>query len=71
MRLSHRKSAAERIRRIQAAFPEKSRREAVLRAQGGVSWAAVVGVCTVMMVAGAAFSLLLGPNVDAVLSLLL
>ena len=43
----------------------------MLRAQGGVSWAAVVGVCTVMMVAGAAFSLLLGPNVDAVLSLLL
>ena len=67
----YRRAAAGRIRRIQAAFPEKSRREAVLRAQGGVSWAAVVGVCTVMMVAGAAFSLLLGPNVDAVLSLLL
>ena len=67
----YRRCAAERIRRIEAEFPEKAKREAVLRAQGGVSWAAVVGVCTLMMVAGAVFSLLLGPNVDAVMSLLL
>ena len=67
----YRRSAAERIRRIEAEFPDKAKREAVLRAQGGVSWAAVVGVCTLMMVAGAVFSLLLGPNVDAILNLLM
>src|SRR5699024_10348683 len=53
----YRRSAAERIRRIEAEFPDKAKREAVLRAQGGVSWAAVVGVCTLMMLAGAVFSL--------------
>ena len=67
----YRRSAAERIRRIEAEFPDKAKREAVLRAQGGVSWAAVVGVCTLMMVAGAVFSLLLGPNVGAILNLLM
>ena len=67
----YRRSAAERIRRIEAEFPEKDKREAVLRAQGGVSWAAVVGVFTAMIVAGALFSLLLGPNVEAVANLLL
>ena len=67
----YRRSAAGRIRRIEAEFPEKAKREAVLRAQGGVSWAAVVGVCTLMMVAGAVFSLLLGPNVDAIVGLLI
>ena len=67
----YRRSAAGRIRRIEAEFPEKAQREAVLRAQGGVSWAAVVGVCTLMMVAGAVFSLFLGPNVDAILNLLM
>lgn len=66
----YRRSAAERIRRIEADFPEKDKREAVLRAQGGVSWAAVVGVCTAMVVAGALFSLLLGPNINAVANLL-
>ncbi len=67
----YRKTAAERIRRIQTEFPDKDKREAVLRAQGGVSWAAVVGVCTAMVVAGALFSLLLGPNLDAIIGLLL
>ena len=67
----YRCTAAERIRRIEVEFPDKSKREAVLRAQGGVSWAAVVGICTAMIVAGAAFSLLLGPNIDAVAGLLL
>ena len=38
---------------------------------GGVSWAAVVGVCTLMMVAGAVFSLFLGPNVDAIVGLVI
>ena len=64
------RAAAARIHRIQAEFPEKARREAVLRAQGGVSWAAVVGVCTLMLVLGALFSLLLGPNLDALAALL-
>lgn len=67
----YRRSAAGRIRRIEAEFPEKAQREAVLRAQGGVSWAAVVGVCTLMMVAGAVFSLFLGPNVDAIVGLVI
>ena len=67
----YRRIAAERIRRIEAEFPDKSKREAVLRAQGGVSWAAVVGVCTAMVVLGAVFSLLLGPNLQAVMGLVL
>lgn len=66
----YRRTAAQRIRRIEADFPDRDKREAVLRAQGGVSWAAVVGVCTAMVVAGALFSLLLGPNLEAVANLL-
>ena len=66
----YRRTAAQRIRRIEADFPDKDKREAVLRAQGGVSWAAVIGVCTAMIVAGALFSLLLGPNLEAVANLL-
>lgn len=66
----YRRTAAQRIRRIEANFPDKEKREAVLRAQGGVSWAAVIGVCTAMIVAGALFSTLLGPNLEAVAHLL-
>lgn len=66
----YRRTAAQRIRRIEADFPDKDKREAVLRAQGGVSWASVIGVCTAMIVAGALFSLLLGPNLEAVANLL-
>ena len=67
----YRRTAAQRIRRIQAEFPDRAQREAVLRAQGGVSWAAVVGVTTLLIVAGAVFSLMLGPNAEAVVTLLL
>ena len=66
----YRKSAADRIRRIQANFPDSDQRAFVLRAQGGVSWAAVVGAFMLLMVFGAIFSLFLGPNLEAVLNML-
>lgn len=52
-------------RRIRAEFPDAAQRKAVLCAQGGTSWAAVLGCLVLLMVIGSAFTLLLGPNVDA------
>ncbi|MBU3820268.1 MAG: DUF2628 domain-containing protein [Candidatus Faecalibacterium intestinavium] len=66
----YRRSAAQRIRRIQQDFPDSDQRAFVLRAQGGVSLGAVVGAFFLLMVLGAVFSLFLGPNLDAVLDLL-
>ena len=65
----YRKSAAERIRRVRAEFPDAAQRRAVLSAQGGTSWAAVLGCLVLLMVIGSAFTLLLGPNVDALIHL--
>ena len=44
-------------------------RKAVLAAQGGVSIAAVFGCFLLLMVVGSAATLLLGPNVDALINL--
>ncbi len=65
----YRKSAAEKIRRIRAEFPDAAQRKAVLCAQGGISWAAVLGCLVLLMVMGACATVLLGPNVDALLRL--
>ncbi len=65
------RSAEARIRRIRAQFPKAAQREVVLRAQGGVSWAAVVGIYAALIVLGAVFSLLLGPNMSAVTGMLI
>ena len=65
----YRQSAAEKIRRIRAEFPDAAQRKAVLCAQGGTSWAAVLGCLVLLMVIGSAFTLLLGPNVDALIHL--
>ena len=65
----YRKSAAAHIRRIRAEFPDAAQRKAVLCAQGGTSWAAVLGCLVLLMVIGSAFTLLLGPNVDALIHL--
>ncbi|MGN0706923.1 MAG: RING finger protein [Faecalibacterium sp.] len=64
----YRKSAAEQIRRIRKDFPDAAKRRVVLAAQGGVSWAAVVGAFVLLMVVGGVASLALGPNLDALLS---
>lgn len=66
----YRKAAGERIRRIREEFPDAAQRRAVLAAQGGVSIAAVVGAFLGLMVLGGVFSLFLGPNLEAVASLL-
>ena len=58
-----------KIRRIRAEFPDAAQRKAVLCAQGGTSWAAVLGCLVLLMVIGSAFTLLLGPNVDALIHL--
>ena len=42
----------------------------VLSAQGGVSWGAVLGSLLLLMVFGACCSMLLGPNLDVLLSAL-
>ena len=60
---------AGRIRRIRAEFPDAEQRRAVLCAQGGTSWAAVFGCLVLLMVIGSAFTLLLGPNVQALINL--
>lgn len=66
----YRRSAAERIRRIQAEFPDETQRRAVLNAQGGTSLAAVFGCLALLAVLGSAFTLLLGPDLEPLFSLL-
>ena len=65
----YRKSAAARIRRIQNEFPDAEQRRAVLSAQGGTSLAAVFGSLALLFVLGSAFTLLLGPNMQALLDI--
>lgn len=65
----YRKSAAAQIQRIRSQFPDSSQRRAVLAAQGGVSLAAVVGSFVLLMAIGAAFTLLLGPDLEPILAL--
>lgn len=66
----YRRSAASRIRRIQSEFPDAQQRQAVLRAQGGVSLGAVLLCMLLLMVGGSAFTLLLGPDLQALLTAL-
>ena len=66
----YRKSAAERIRRIRAEFPDAAQRRAVLSAQGGVSIASVIGAFVLLMVLGACATMLMGPNLDALVGML-
>lgn len=65
----YRKSAAARIRRIQSEFPDAEQRRAVLRAQGGTSFAAVFGCFALLAVLGSAFTLLLGPDIQTLLNI--
>ena len=60
---------AARIRRIQNEFPDAEQRRAVLSAQGGTSLAAVFGSLALLFVLGSAFTLLLGPNMQALLDI--
>ena len=64
----YRKSAAAQIKRIRSEFPDAAQRRAVLAAQGGVSWAAVIGSFVLLMVVGACCSMLLGPDLDVLLN---
>lgn len=64
----YRKSSAERIRHIRDEFPDADQRRAVLEAQGGVSWAAVFGAGVLLAVICSAAVLLLGPDINALLS---
>lgn len=64
----YRKSAADHIRRIQSEFPDAQQRQAVLRAQGGVSFGAVFLCGLLLSVCGSAFTLLLGPDLQAILN---
>ena len=65
----YRQSAAARIRRIQSEFPDAEQRRAVLSAQGGTSLAAVLGSLALLCVLGSAFTLLLGPNLQALIDI--
>ena len=65
----YRKSAASHIKRIRSEFPDEVQRRAVLNAQGGGSWAAVVGAFVLLMVLGACFTLLMGPDLSALTGL--
>ena len=62
--------AQHAIRRIRKEFPDAEKRRAVLAAQGGVSWAAVIGAFVLLMMVGACCTLLLGPNLDALAGML-
>ena len=66
----YRKSAADRIRRIRKEFPNAAQRCAVLSAQGGVSWAAVIGSLILLMVLGACCTLLMGPDLEALVRMM-
>ena len=66
----YRKSAAAQIRRIRKEFPDAAQRRAVLHAQGGVSWAAVIGSMVLLMVVGACCSMLLGPDLSSLVNAL-
>ena len=66
----YRRSAAARIRRIRAEFPDAAQRRAVLSAQGGVSIAGVIGAFVLLMVLGACATMLMGPNLDALVGML-
>lgn len=61
----YRRSAAARIRRIRAEFPDPEQRRAVLNAQGGVSIAACIGAFILLMLVGSLCSMLLGPDLNA------
>ena len=61
----YRRSAAARIRRIRAEFPDPEQRRAVLNAQGGVSFAACIGAFILLMIVGSLCSMLLGPDLNA------
>ena len=61
----YRRSAASRIRRIQSEFPDARQRQAVLRAQGGVSFGAVFLCILLLTLGGSLFTLLLGPDLQA------
>ena len=61
----YRRSAAARIRRIRAEFPDPEQRRAVLNAQGGVSIAACIGAFILLMIVGSFCSMLLGPDLNA------
>ena len=64
----YRRSAASRIRRIQSEFPDARQRQAVLRAQGGVSFGAVFLCILLLTLGGSLFTLLLGPDLQALLN---
>ena len=64
----YRKSAADHIRRIQSEFPDARQRQAVLRAQGGVSFGAVFLCILLLTLGGSLFTLLLGPDLQALLN---
>ena len=63
--MNARRSAAARIRRIRAEFPDPEQRRAVLNAQGGVSFAACIGAFILLMLVGSLCSMLLGPDLNA------
>ena len=64
----YRRSAASRIRRIQSEVPDARQRQAVLRAQGGVSFGAVFLCILLLTLGGSLFTLLLGPDLQALLN---
>ncbi len=64
----YRRSAASRIRRIQSEFPDARQRQAGLRAQGGVSFGAVFLCILLLTLGGSLFTLLLGPDLQALLN---
>jgi hypothetical protein len=66
----YKKSAAARIRRIQSEYPDPEKRSFVLSAQGGISIWAVLGAMALLALLGTLFACLLGPDLDAVVSLL-
>jgi hypothetical protein len=66
----YKKSAAVRIRRIQSEYPDPEKRSFVLSAQGGVSIVAVLAAMAGLALLGTLFTLLLGPDLDAVVSIL-
>ena len=67
----YKQDCIRRISKIREAYPDDDKRQFVLKAQGGVSWMNVLLLAGGLLALGYCLQYVLGPNLEAVYSLLL
>ena len=67
----YKQTMTQRLRNLTAQFPDPKQRQYVLNAKGGTSWGAVLGLLAFYLVMGWVISLFVGPNADALVSVLM